>query len=156
MTRTTLLRTAAGLTLATGLAIGGYYHFGYGTAAAGEVTVWKSPSCGCCGKWVDHMRAHGFRVVVHEADDLTPVKRREGVPDNLQACHTATIDGYTIEGHVPAADVKRLLAEKPRARGIAVAGMPVGSPGMEQGSAREPYDVIVFDDLARQSVFRRH
>ncbi len=154
MTRRTV-QAIAGIALAAGLLLAGWYQFGH-PAEAAEVTVWKSPSCGCCGKWVDHMRAAGFRVVVREADDLSPVKRTQGVPDRLASCHTALVDGYTIEGHVPAAEVKRLLAERPSARGLAVPGMPVGSPGMEQGSAREPYDVILFDDAKRQTVFRRY
>lgn len=155
MQRPTFLRLAGAAVLLAGIATATLYQFG-GPAVAGGVTVWKSPACSCCGKWVEHLRANGFRVVVHETDDLAPAKRSHGVPDNLQACHTAEIDGYTIEGHVPAAEVKRLLAEKPKARGLAVAGMPVGSPGMEQGSAREPYDVVLFDDQRRQSVYRRY
>lgn len=156
MQRPTFLRFAgAAVVVLAGIAVATLHQFG-GPAVAGEVTVWKSPACSCCGKWVEHLLANGFRVVVHETDDLAPAKRSHGVPDNLQSCHTAEIDGYTIEGHVPAAEVKRLLAEKPKARGLAVAGMPVGSPGMEQGSAREPYDVVLFDDQRRQSVYRRY
>ena len=151
-----IAKLAAGLALALALAVAGYHQFGTAPAAAGEIAVWKSPSCGCCGKWVEHLRANGFRVVVHETDDLAPVKQSQGVPQNLQSCHTAEVDGYTIEGHVPAAEVKRLLAERPKARGLAVAGMPLGSPGMEQGSAREAYDVMLFDDQRRQSVWRRY
>lgn len=155
MNRTTMFRLALGALLLAGIGLATLYQLG-GAAAAGEVTVWKSPTCGCCGKWVDHLRAHGFRVVVHETDDLAPVKRTHGVPGALESCHTALVEGYTIEGHVPAAEVKRLLAERPPARGLAVGGMPIGSPGMEQGSAREPYAVILFDDQRRQSVYRRY
>jgi hypothetical protein len=155
MTRATLIRSAGAALLLAGIAAVTLYQFG-GTAAAGEVTVWKSPACGCCGKWVEHLRANGFSVVVRETNDLAPVKRAHGVPAALESCHTAEVDGYTIEGHVPAAEVKRLLAEKPQARGLAVAGMPAGSPGMEQGGAREAYDVILFDDQKKQSVFRRY
>jgi len=156
MSRARIMQFLAGLALAVGLAVVGYLQFSGGAAVASEVVVWKSPDCGCCGKWVEHLRANGFRVVVHDTNELTPVKQSHGVPDNLQACHTAEIDGYTIEGHVPAAEVKRLLADKPKARGLAVAGMPIGSPGMEQGSAREAYDVVLFDDQRRQSVYRRY
>ena len=151
-----IVKLVAGLALVIGLVVVGYRQFSGDTATAGEVVVWKSPTCGCCEKWADHLRANGFRVVVHDVEDLMPVKQSHRVPDNLHACHTAEIAGYTIEGHVPAAEVKRLIAEKPAARGIAVAGMPIGSPGMEQGSAREAYDVVLFDDQRRQSVFRRY
>ena len=119
------------------------------------VTVYKSPSCGCCGKWVDHLRASGFRVAVHDVQNVEPFKERYGVPSRLASCHTATVDGYVIEGHVPAADIRRLLAEKPKVKGLAVPGMPVGSPGMEQGNVKEPYDVVSFDQAGRTAVFAR-
>jgi hypothetical protein len=110
-----------------------------------EVAVTKDPNCGCCGAWVTHLKEAGFPVQVTEATDLNRVKVRLGVPQALAACHTAEVGGYVIEGHVPAAAIKRLLAEKPRARGLAVPGMPVGSPGMEvEGAAPETYDVILF------------
>jgi hypothetical protein len=113
-------------------------------AVAADVTVYKSASCGCCGAWVDHLRENGFSVTVREQDDLDPVKALLGIPDALQACHTATVGGYVIEGHVPARDIRRLLDEQPRGIGLAVPGMPVGSPGMEQGGAQEPYQVLLF------------
>lgn len=119
------------------------------------VTVYKSPSCGCCGKWVDHLKASGFSVTVHDLQNLEPVKERYGVPPRLASCHTATVNGYVIEGHVPAADIRRLLAEKPKVKGLAVPGMPVGSPGMEQGNAKEPYDVVSFDETGRSAVYAR-
>ncbi len=100
-------------------------------ASAPRMIVHKSASCGCCGLWVDHMRAAGFAVEVRNADDLNPVKERVGVPYGKGSCHTAEIGGYFIEGHVPAADVKRLLADKPDAKGLVLPGMPMGSPGME-------------------------
>ncbi|HYG90908.1 MAG TPA: DUF411 domain-containing protein [Azospirillum sp.] len=111
--------------------------------AAGGVTVWKAASCGCCGNWVEHMRKAGFTVTVHEVDDVDPVKARLGVPGALQSCHTAEIDGYVLEGHVPADSVARLLRERPTAKGLAVPGMPQGSPGMETG-VKEPYRVVLF------------
>ncbi|ABC22495.1 DUF411 domain-containing protein [Rhodospirillum rubrum] len=113
-------------------------------AVAGEtsVTVTKSPSCGCCQGWVDHMIDNGYEVRVIETEDLTPVKHRLGVPDSLGSCHTAEIGGYVIEGHVPAATIGRLLAEKPRVSGIAAPGMPQGSPGM--AGEREPFMVMSF------------
>jgi len=110
----------------------------------GSMTVFKSPWCGCCGAWVDHIKAHGFAVDVVEMDDLAPIKERYGVAPQLQSCHTALIDGYVVEGHVPAQDVARLIAERPAARGIAVPGMPIGSPGMEQGDRRDRYAVLLF------------
>jgi len=113
-------------------------------AAPGEVIVYKSPSCGCCAKWVDHMRDAGFKVKVNNTSDVYPIKQEYGLPRGMGSCHTAIVDGYVIEGHVPANDVQRLLAEKPIARGLAVPGMPIGSPGMEQGSYKERYEVIVF------------
>jgi len=125
------------------------------STAEADVMVYKSPSCGCCGGWVDHMRANGFTVAVKERDDLTPVKARLGVPDSLQSCHTAEVGGYVVEGHVPAADIRRLLTERPRARGLAVPGMPAGSPGMGDGGHREAYQVILFGD-GGHSVYARY
>jgi len=119
------------------------------------VTVYKSPSCGCCSNWVDHMRKNGFTVTVHDVDDVGPMKREVGVPARLESCHTAIVDGYVIEGHVPAADVRRLLAERPRVVGLSVPGMVTGSPGMEGGKALA-YDVVAFDARAGTSVFAKH
>ncbi len=124
-------------------------------STADEITVYRSPTCGCCLAWVDHLRANGFSVNVEEMRDLTPIKQKLGVPGDLEACHTATIGGYVVEGHVPASDIRHLLASKPKAKGIAVPGMPVGSPGMERGDEKEPYDVILFGD-AGETVFATH
>lgn len=130
---------------ATGaLALGAWAFSGSSPALATEVTVYKSPWCGCCTGWVDHMKANGFSVKVVQQEDLDPIKRQYGVPENLESCHTAEVEGYTIEGHVPASDVMKLLAERPDAKGLAVPGMPVGSPGMEQGNEKEPYPVVLF------------
>lgn len=119
-----------------------------------EVRVYKSRGCGCCGEWEKHLRAHGFAVRSHFVDDIAAVKRELGVPDALASCHTALVAGYVVEGHVPAADVRRLLREKPAALGLAVPGMPAGSPGMEGGTPR-PYATLAFD--ARRSwIFARH
>lgn len=118
------------------------------------VTVYKSPTCGCCGDWVTHMRDNGFKVETHDLTDLAPIRRKWGVPDELTSCHTAQVGGYTIEGHVPAADIKRLLRERPKARGLAVPGMVPGSPGMEQGTA-QPYSTILFGGGSYR-VFERH
>jgi hypothetical protein len=110
-----------------------------------KIVVHKDPSCGCCGAWVEHLRQAGFTVDVVETSTINRVKARLGVPDDLASCHTAEIGGYIIEGHVPAASIKRLLNERPAAKGLAVPGMPVGSPGMEvPGSPPDDYAVILF------------
>ncbi len=124
-------------------------------AAVPELTVYKSPSCGCCGDWVAHVRDAGFSVRVEHVDDLIPIKERFGVPPELDACHTAMIDGFVVEGHVPAREIVRLLDERPDAIGLAVPGMPLGSPGMEQGDAAEPFDVILFAATERR-VYARY
>lgn len=114
--------------------------------AAGEggvVIVYKSPTCGCCGKWVEHLRASGFPVEAHDLADVTPVKTERGVPERLRSCHTALVSGYVIEGHVPADVIRRLLEERLDVLGLAVPGMPVGSPGME-GPNPQPYEVLAF------------
>lgn len=126
------------------------------SAAAATLVVVKSASCGCCAGWVEHMRKAGFKVEVHDVADVTPTATRLGVPNKLRSCHTTQAGGYAIEGHVPASDVKRLLAEQPKARGIAVPGMVVGSPGMEQGERREPYQTILFDGKGNTKVFASH
>ena len=124
-------------------------------AFAAEMTVYKSPSCGCCGAWVRHMKAHGHTVKTVDMETLDAIKKMTGVPEPLQSCHTAVVNGYVIEGHVPAADVARLLTEKPAARGLAVPGMPVGSPGME-GPNPEPYEVLLFRADGSVAVYARH
>jgi hypothetical protein len=123
-------------------------------AAADPVRVYKSPTCGCCGKWVEHMRANGFEVQVQERDDLRLTKLLHGVPARLQSCHTAIVDGYVVEGHVPADVVRRLIEERPAVRGVAVPGMPMGSPGME-GPVKQPYAVLTFDDDGNTQVYER-
>lgn len=121
-----------------------------------KMTLTRDPNCGCCGGWVTHAQAAGFQVEVIEAADLAPLKARLGVPEALMSCHTAEIGGYVVEGHVPAAAIKRLLAERPQAKGIAVAGMPVGSPGMEiPGRPPETYEVLLFA-VGEQRVFARY
>ncbi len=126
------------------------------SAAAATIEVVKSPYCGCCTHWVEYLRAEGFEVRVVEAEDVTPTARRLGVPDDLRSCHTASVNGYAVEGHVPAADIRRLLEERPQAAGIAVPGMPVGSPGMEQGNRRQPYATILFRRDGRRSTWAQH
>ena len=119
-----------------------------------EVVVYKSPWCGCCQGWADHMRASGFDVTVREQEDLTAIKRMSGVPEKLQSCHTAFVGGYAIEGHVPAGVIEKLLAERPPVRGLAVPGMPIGSPGME-GAHPEPYEVMTFTQGGATNVYER-
>jgi hypothetical protein len=110
-------------------------------ASMPTAVVYKSPTCGCCTGWGEHLRANGFEVDVRETDRMEPVKQRLGIPRNMVSCHTAVIGDYVIEGHVRAADIQRLLQEKPDAKGLAVPGMPLGSPGMEAGNRRQPYTV---------------
>ncbi len=124
-------------------------------AFAAEITVYKSPWCGCCKKWIAHIRANGHSVQVKNMENLDMIKKMAGVPDRLQSCHTAMVNGYAVEGHVPAKDIARLLAERPKAKGLAVPGMPAGSPGMEQG-APERYDVLLFQRDGSTRVYSRH
>lgn len=112
-----------------------------GARAEGPVVeVWKTPRCGCCVEWIEHLEANGLTVRRHDVMDLSEVKRQNRVPRDMEACHTATVGGYVVEGHVPASDVQRLLRERPKIRGLAVPGMPLGSPGMESPTP-EPYSV---------------
>lgn len=128
-----------------------------GSAAhAATMTVYKSPSCGCCAKWVEHAERHGFTVKVVPTADMMALKQRLGVPDEAISCHTSKVGNYIVEGHVPAADIKRLLAQKPKALGIAVAGMPMGSPGMEQGGHRQPFPTLLIKADGTTSVFAQH
>ena len=118
-------------------------------AGSRVLKVYKSPSCSCCGAWVSHMHSAGFRGIVRAVPHLHPIKKKLGVAPDLWACHTAVIDGYVIEGHVPAREVIRLLNDRPKAIGLAVPGMPIGSPGMEQGDRRDPFQVILFSSTDR-------
>ena len=126
-------------------------------ANAPTITVYKTPTCGCCHDWVAHLQKNGFEVVAHDVPDTSPYRKKFGVPNELASCHTGVIDGYALEGHVPAADIKRLLAEKPKARGLSVPGMVVGSPGMEtEGTRRDPFDVVLFDDGGGRKVYKHY
>jgi hypothetical protein len=126
-------------------------------AQAGEpkITVYKSPTCGCCTKWVSHLKENGFEVDTVDIRDLQMVKSMSGVRPELASCHTAQVEGYVIEGHVPADDIKRLLKERPDVKGLTVPGMPHGSPGMETGR-QEPYRVLTFDAAGKTEVFAQH
>jgi hypothetical protein len=126
-------------------------------ADAASITVYKDPSCGCCTKWVEHLQAAGLKPGIHDRSDMDALKDGLGVPASLRSCHTAVAGKYVVEGHVPAADITRLLAAKPKGViGIAVPGMPAGSPGMEMSGRRDAYDVIAFSANGTTSVFARH
>ncbi len=124
-------------------------------AESPEITVYKSPTCGCCNGWIDHLKAAGFEVEAHDTRDMTSVKRERGLPKALGSCHTAEVDGYVVEGHVPAEDIVRLLETKPDIAGLAVPGMPIGSPGME-GPNPERYHVLEFKKDGSTAVFATH
>ncbi len=121
-----------------------------------EMVMYKHPDCGCCGKWADHMRDNGFKVKEVSTLELALVKSEAGVPQALASCHTATVAGYIVEGHVPASDVRRMLDEKPDIVGLSAPGMPLGSPGMEGSYPAERYDVLGFDAAGGSSVFSQH
>ena len=121
-------------------------------AAPRAITIYKDPNCGCCKLWVDHVRKAGFVATVHDTADMTSVKSSMGVPSSLHSCHTARVGNYTIEGHVPADLIVRLLKEKPAGSGLAVPGMPMGSPGME-GPSKDKYDVMLFDKSGKSRVY---
>jgi len=147
------MRNSAGWRLLAGLALI--------TAAVGlqaaepAITVYKSPTCGCCTEWADHLRKNGFAVETVNSLDLSRIKAMSGVKPELASCHTAFVNGYVIEGHVPADDITRLLAEKPDARGLTVPGMPAGSPGMESPTP-EHYQVLLIDKTGKTTVFAKH
>ena len=126
---------------------------GGGANVLPKVIAYKDPNCGCCTLWIAHMKRAGFAVTAVNTPDMTAVRREYGVPGPVQSCHTAVVDGFVVEGHVPADDVKRLLKERPKVVGLAVPGMPLGSPGMEQGGTKEPYKVLTFDQAGKTTVF---
>jgi hypothetical protein len=116
------------------------------------ITVYKTPTCGCCGKWLDHLRANGFKVVAHDVSDTGVIRARYGVPNAMASCHTALVGDYLVEGHVPADLIQRMLRERPKVAGLAVPGMVVGSPGMEGGKAQR-YDVVAFTRDGKTRVY---
>ena len=124
-------------------------------AAAAVINVVKSPECGCCAKWVEHLQKAGHTVKVENGDPSLEATRL-GVPEDLRSCHTSTVGRYALEGHVPAADIARLLREKPKAAGLAVAGMPMGAPGMEHGDHKQAFNTILFDKAGKTRVFAKH
>lgn len=146
MNRRHLLALAAGAGALSALSV-------YAAPTLPQVEVFKNPSCGCCGAWADHLRAAGFPVKLTLVEDTGAVRQRLGMPDRFGSCHTATVGSYTLEGHVPADEVKRLLALKPKAVGLAVPSMPPGSPGMEMGARKDPYNVFLIDKRGHETVF---
>lgn len=120
-----------------------------------QVDVYKSPTCGCCTKWVEHIQKNGFKVEVHEVDNVPASRKKLGMPENLGSCHTAKVGNYLIEGHVPAADIKRLLKEQPKALGLAIPSMPPGSPGMDIPNS-PPYETLLVQADGSTRVFAKH
>jgi len=154
--RTTL--KVAGITL--GAAALAYSKLSNTSSPGKVVIVWKTPSCGCCKDWVSHLREEGFQVVTNDVSDTAPVRQKLGLPAKFGSCHTAQVGGYVLGGHVPAQDVKRLLREKPVAMGLAVPGMPVGSPGMEMQDdmlgVRDAFDVVLVNADGSSRIFQSY
>jgi hypothetical protein len=125
------------------------------SAPVKSATVYKQVGCGCCSIWAEHLRKAGFKVSSMEVSDLARIKNTYGVPQAAHTCHTALIDGYVFEGHVPIDLVQKVLKERPRIAGLAVPGMPIGSPGMESGSRKDPYDVLAFDREGKTTVYAK-
>ena len=144
-------------TLFATLALAAWGFGGFAVAdTSRDVVVWKSPTCGCCNDWIAHMRKNGFKVATRDVDDTVAVRARLGMPETQASCHTATVDGYVIEGHVPAREIQRLLRERPRALGLSVPGMVIGSPGMDTpayGGRKDPYDVLMVQRTGATQVF---
>lgn len=130
-------------------------HLSASAAPAPVIEVYKSASCGCCSEWVKHLQDNGFAVKARNVDNPSDYRDKFGMPQALGSCHTGMVQGYAIEGHVPAADIKRLLADKPKAIGLAVPSMPMGSPGME-GSRRDPFDVFLVQASGRHAVYKHY
>jgi hypothetical protein len=156
----TIIRVSTGyavliaLLISAGVVGAGSLLLGQKSAHAADVVVYKSPTCGCCKKWVSHLEQNGYTVEVHNEsrNTLSSIKAEMGVPDSLQSCHTAKIGGYVIEGHVPADVIARLLKEKPQIKGLAVPGMPMGSPGME-GPRKDSYDILALEESGKTSIY---
>jgi len=145
--------------LAGTLAFGLLGATGASWAAKPVVEVWKSPTCGCCGDWIEHLKASGFAVKVNEVSSAAPMRARLGIADRYGSCHTALVDGYALEGHVPAREIRRLLKEKPAGIGLAVPGMPIGSPGMdgpEYNGRKDAYDVLLVEKGGGAKVFAQY
>jgi hypothetical protein len=121
-----------------------------------DIVVYRSPTCECCGKWLEHMKKNNFNVKDIVTDDVQAIKKKYGVPEAMASCHTAIVDGYVIEGHVPANDIMKLLKTKPKIVGIAVPGMPSGTPGMEMGDRKDSYNVMSFDIENHYEIFNSY
>lgn len=148
--------TRRNLLVAGTAAIGGVALSGC-TASAVPIKIYKNAGCGCCEVWVQILKAQGFETTAEDRDDLQQLKKQLRVPDDLAACHTAVVDRYVIEGHVPPVDIKRLLAQKPSALGLSVPGMPLGSPGMEvEGQPTQAYTVWLFKDGSERAPFAKY
>ena len=119
-----------------------------------KMTVYRSPSCGCCGAWIDHVEKQGFQVTDIKTDEMDAIKQQHQLPANLASCHTAIIDGYVIEGHVPADDIKRFLRQKPQMAGLSVPAMPIGTPGMEMKNRKQPFEVLAFNHQGNVEIFK--
>ena len=143
-------RTVAQAIIAIALIVNSSLH-----AAGPEITVYKTPTCGCCAKWVEHLKENGFSVTVHEVSNTAEYRQKYGVPEKLLSCHTAVVGGYAVEGHVPAKDIHRMLKTHPKGKGIAAPGMPAGSPGME-GPRSDAYSVLLFDEKGNTTEFEKY
>lgn len=153
ISRRTFVIQATGL----GAALAGGRVWAFTTDNPATLTVYKSPTCGCCAKWVDHVKAAGFATIVHDDDDMTTVKDNLGVPARLRSCHTSQVGKYVLEGHVPAEDIQRLLKERPTVAGLAVPGMPASSPGMAvPGEPHEPFEVLLYRLDGTTQLFAKH
>lgn len=136
--------------------VGGIATAAWAAPEAPVVDVYKSPSCGCCTKWISHLEDNGFKVRAHDTDDVISHKYRLGVPPGHGSCHTAEVNGYVVEGHVPAREIQRLLKERPKARGLVLPAMPIGSPGMEMGNRKDPYEVLLVDKNGGTRTYARY
>lgn len=143
-----ILKTAAAITIA------GVVSIGTAGATNTDITVYKDPQCPCCNKWIDHLKSNGFQVKINHDVRMEDIKTKHGLPVELGSCHTAIIDGYVVEGHVPASTIQRLLRERPPVKGIGVAGMPPGSPGMESATPK-PYNVMSFDAAGKTKIYEQ-
>ncbi len=121
-----------------------------------EMTVYRSPSCGCCGGWIEHAQRHGFKVKDIKTEDMEALKQKYKLPTQLASCHTTIIDGYVMEGHIPVDDIKRFLTKKPELAGLTVPGMPIGTPGMEARDVKQPFQVLSFNDRGKVEVFKEY
>jgi hypothetical protein len=149
MTRRMVLGGISILALTTGTGLAG-------ATSLPAIVAYRNPGCGCCEKWAEQLKAAGFEVSMQDDPDLSARRVAAGVPEDLAGCHTAVMGDYVIEGHVPLADILRLLTEKPKIKGIAVPGMPMGSPGMEMGEMRDAYDVVAFATDGSRIIFAKY